>query len=164
VPLADLPKFTPATRDELLAYAGISAGGAANPAGDTPPLPPVLSSGEDGPPDLTVAMARKLIAEPISPKSTAALKVIAESATPEFHMKDAIAAAPETENYLDLRGAWAGITRRTRKILNDPGADLVWWEGDPIYDDEEKYVDHVGRVSALTHQSLRAAFGIRESN
>lgn len=105
-------------------------------------------------------MARKLIAEPISAKSTAALRVIAESDTPEFHMKDAIAAAPETENYLDLRGAWSGITRRARKILGDSTADFVWWEGEQIYGDEENYVDHIGRVSSLTSRCAPlSAFG-----
>lgn len=161
IPTAALPGFTETTRNEILAYAGLIASTLAAPAMDAPSPTRVPLTAEDGPADLTIAMARKLIAEPISAKSTAALRVIAESDTPEFHMKDAIAAAPETENYLDLRGAWSGITRRTRKILGDSNADLVWWEGDNIYDDEENYVDHIGRVSPLTHQSLRAAFGIR---
>ncbi|MER9630985.1 hypothetical protein [Mesorhizobium sp. M0296] len=162
IPTAALPGFTDTTRNELLAYVGLIASSMVAPPTDARlPTPRALPAIEDGPADLTVAMARKLIAEPISAKSTAALRVIAESDTPEFHMKDAIAAAPETENYLDLRGAWSGITRRARKILGDSTADLVWWEGEQIYDDEENYVDHIGRVSSLTHQSLRAAFGIR---
>jgi hypothetical protein len=160
IPTTALPGFTEITRNEILAYLGLTASTSAAPD-VAPTTPRPLAATEDGPADLTIAMARKLIAEPISAKSTAALRVIAESDTPEFHMKDAIAAAPETENYLDLRGAWSGITRRTRKILGDSAADLVWWEGDNIYDDEENYVDHIGRVSPLTHQSLRAAFGIR---
>ena len=37
----------------------------------------------------------------------------------------------------------------------------MWWEGEQIYDEQPNYIDHLGWVSRLTHQSLRAAFSIR---
>jgi hypothetical protein len=163
IPFADFPGFTEKTRNELFAYAGLPTAVSAPPVASSPEPAPVSSPIEEGPPELTVAMARKLIAAPINPKTASVLRVIAESPTPEFHMKDAIAAAPDTEIHSDLRGAWSGITRRSRKILGDPSADLIWWEGEQIYDGNENYVDHIGRVSPLTHQSLRAALGIRGS-
>jgi len=159
IPYSALTTLTAGTRSELAALLGLPLEGASQaPAAATPRSP---ASENDGPADLTTAMARKLIAAPISPKSLAVLRVIAEGETPEFHLADAINAAPEATSYLDIRGAWSGITRRARKILGDAEADLIWWEGEGIYDDDDNYVDHLGRVSSLTHQSLRAAFGMR---
>ncbi len=116
---------------------------------------------DEGPADLTVALCRRLIAQPIHDKSLAILRTIAESETPVFRMADALAAAPEANEPNDLRGAWSGLTRRTRKILSDDQADLIWWEGEGIFDEDDNYVDHVGRVSPLTHQSLRTAMSVR---
>lgn len=161
IPCADLATFSSPTRNEILGYAGLGSWNGASPINLEASNPQPVAPDGDGPPDLTAAMARKLIAAPISPKSTAVLRVIAESATPEFHLADAISAAPDSVSYLDLKGAWSGITRRARKILDDNDADLIWWEGDPTYDPAGNYIDQVGRVSTLTHQSLRTAFGIR---
>ncbi len=119
-----------------------------------------FGSEEEGPADLTVALCRKLIAQPIHEKTLAVLRFIAEQPTPEFQMSKIVAAVPDVENYLDLKGAWSGLTRRTRNILNDSSADLIWWFGEPVYDGTV-YVDQAGRVSPLTHQSLRTALGIR---
>lgn len=113
----------------------------------------------DGPAELSVAMARQLIAEPISDKSVAILRTIALSATPQFHQNDAINSVPGAETYLDIKNVWSGITRRTRSILDDKTAELVHWDYEGIYEGEE-YVDHIGRVAPITHRSLRAAFGI----
>lgn len=161
IPCAALVTFSQATRDELLAFAGLTIPTEGSQAGEEGPIQRQSAANESGPPDFTAAMARKLIAEPISPKSFAVLRVIAESPSPEFHLADAIKAAPDAEASSDLRGAWSGITRRARKILADSEADLIWWEGDALFDQDGKYVDQVGRVSPLTHQSLRTAFGIR---
>jgi hypothetical protein len=164
IPCAALATFTAATRTELLEFAGLATG-----SGSTDGTPDADVSGpsparEESPPEMTVAMARKLIAAPISPKSLAILRTVAESETPQFHLADAVRAAPGAATYLDIRGAWSGITRRARKILGDSDADLIWWESDATYDTAGNYVDHVGRVSSLTHQSLRSVFGIRSSN
>lgn len=165
IPAAALAGFSKSTRDELLRYAGLVgvAGGASSNDGEASSSTVAASvvHEESGPPDFTVAMARKLIAQPISEKSTAILRKIAESPTANFCLKDIVAAAPEVQIPADLRGAWSGITRRARNILGDPDAEMIWWENEPRHDGDGNYVDHDGRVSALTHQSLRAAFGIR---
>jgi len=161
IPCAALATFSPATRDELLAFAGLAIPIEGSRSGEEGTIQQRSAANEAGPPDFTAAMARKLIAEPISPKSFAVLRVIAASSSPEFHLADAIKAAPDAETSSDLRGAWSGITRRARKILADSDADLIWWEGDAVFDPDGNYVDHVGRVSPLTHQSLRTAFAIR---
>lgn len=158
LPFQALFAMSESTQTEVLAYLGFPSSGRPVPDSDEPVRPATqvaIVQDEESPADLTVAMARRLIADPISPKSLAILRVIAESETPQFHLADAVAAAPETENYSDLKGAWSGLTRRTRKILGDGTADLIWWDKEAIYDGET-YVDHVGRVSPLTHQSLRA--------
>lgn len=110
--------------------------------------------------ELPLSLVRRLAAEPISSKTVQALRVIASAKTPEFHMKDVIDAVDGAETYLDVRGIWAGLTRRTRTILNDPSAQLICWRRDGIYESDGDYVDHIGKVSALTHSSLRKYFGI----
>ena len=162
IPAAVLPfqalfAMSESTQTEVFAYLGFLGSGRPilNSDEAVRPAPQgAIVQDEENPADFTVAMARRLIADPISPKSLAVLRVIAESETPQFHLKDAVAAAPETESYSDLKGAWSGLTRRTRKILGDGTAELIWWDKEGIYDGET-YVDHVGRVSPLTHQSLR---------
>ena len=114
---------------------------------------------EEGPAELTVALVRRL-AEKLGGKTSTALRVIAQSDAGKFRMSEVIGAIEDAETYMDVRAVWAALTRRTRKILDDREADLIWWEGDGVYDDDEEYVDHVGRVSPLTHRSLRAHFGI----
>lgn len=118
----------------------------------------VQSQDGDGPVELTVAMVRKLTAN-LSDKTLTALKIIAQSSTPQFHMADVIAGTDGAVDYMDMRGVWSALTRRTRKITGDASADLIWWIGEPIDDADEKYVDHIGSLSPLTHQSLRTHFG-----
>lgn len=142
------------TQQEVLASIGL--GGVASLArGASDPIP---SQDGDGPVELTVAMVRKLTAN-LSEKTLTALKIIARSDGPEFHMKDVIAGTDGAKDYMDMRGIWSALTRRTRKITGDAGADLIWWVGEPIDDAGEKYVDHIGSLSPLTHQSLRTHFG-----
>ena len=116
-------------------------------------------SDDEGPPDLTPTMARKLI-DPINPRSKEILRIIAQSETNVFRLKDVVAGVPNTKSYSDLRANWAGITRKVRKILDDQLADLIWWDASGIVDEDDNYVDHVGRVSDMTHKSLRIAFGL----
>lgn len=106
---------------------------------------------DDGPVELTLSLVRRLAAQPINYKTLKVLRLIARSETPEFQLKDAI----EAVEGADLQGVWSGLTRRTRKILNDPRALLIWWRGE---DDDGLY--HIGEVSRLTHASLRKHFGL----
>ncbi len=119
----------------------------------------LVPSTEEGPVELTVALVRRL-AEKLGGKTSTALRVIAQSDAGEFRMSEIIGAIEDAENYMDVRAVWGALTRRTRKILGDQDAALIWWEGDGVYDDAEEYTDHVGRVSPLTHRSLRTHFGI----
>lgn len=142
-------------QDQIRAALGLSALG----QGDRPASSPAAHEDVEGEPvELTSALVRKLC-DRLSDKTKAALKVIASSDTPEFHMKDVIAAIDDAETYLDIKAVWSALTRRTRRICDDSDAQLVVWAGEAIYDGDD-YVDHVGYVSDLTHKSLRAHFGL----
>jgi len=145
--------FSVATRTEILSHFGLMPAAGSDRARAAAPAP---VPADDGPPDLTVAMVRKLTK---NPRTLSALRVIAASDGPDFHMKDVIAAVAGAQDYMDLRGIWSAITRRTRAILGDSEALLIWWNDEGIYRGE-KYVDHIGRVSPITHQSLKAYFGL----
>ncbi|GEM_PF-1423206 len=123
-------------------------------------IPANASVGDDGegPVELTVAMVRKLT-DKLSEKTLTALKIIARSDGPQFHMKDVIAGTAGAKDYMDMRGVWSALTRRTRNIMDDGEVDLIWWTGDAILDGDGNYVDHIGTVAPLTHQSLRSHFG-----
>lgn len=162
---ATLAGLTQRTQREILEHFGVVISamtqspvttGSASPQPAHPPANIPVQDGS-GPPDFTVAMVRRLT-KGISKKTLAALRVIAKSDTPEFHMKDVIDAIDDAETYMDLRGVWSAITRRSRAILDDFEARLIWWEDEGIYDDDENYLDHIARVSPMTHQSLKAHF------
>jgi hypothetical protein len=150
--------LTPSAQQEVLLAMGLS-GIAASSAASLPPKAASRIIDEDGPPELTLALVRKLT-DKLSDKTLTALKVIAQSDTPQFHMKDVIAATSGASTYMDLRGIWSALTRRTRKILGDHDADPIWWDGQKFYDAQGNYVDQILRVSALTHASLKTHFGI----
>lgn len=150
--------LTPSAQQEVLLAMGLSGIGpssAASPASKAAPR----NIDEDGPAELTLAFVRKLT-DKLSDKTLNALKVIAQSDTPQFHMKDVIDATSGADDYMGMRGVWSALTRRTRNILNDSDADLIWWVGEQINDADGNYVDHVGEVAALTHESLKTHFGI----
>ena len=113
------------------------------------------------PAELPLSLVKRLAAEPIHIKTLTALRTIAASSTPEFHLKDVIEAISGAKTYQDVRGIWSGLTRRTRSILNDTEVDLICWRRSGIHDEVSgEYVDHIGRVSPLTHASLRTYFGM----
>lgn len=116
-----------------------------------------VASPEEGPPELTLALVRKLT-DKLSEKTLTALKVIARSETPHFHLKDVVAATSGAESHMDLRAVWSALTRRTRAILDDGEADLIWWDGEIFRDEDDTIVDRILRVSPLTHASLKAHF------
>src|SRR4051812_43328472 len=123
--------------------------------------PSFLSVGGHPAAELPNYFAARLIAQPISGKTIRILRFIAENETPEFYLQEAVKAVPRAKTYMDLRGAWAGLTRRTRKLLDDPEALLIHWrEG---YDAEGNWVDWIGAVSEMTHTSLRKQFGLDQT-
>ena len=90
-------------------------------------IPANASVGDDGegPVELTVAMVRKLT-DKLSEKTLTALKIIARSDGPQFHMKDVIAGTAGAKDYMDMRGVWSALTRRTRNIMDDGEVDLLF--------------------------------------
>lgn len=150
--------LSPGAQSEVLSSIGLAElSGQAIPIGDSPAAAQISDDG-DGPVELTVAMVRKLAAN-LSDKTLNALKVIAQSDSPQFHMKDVIEATVGAETYMDMRGVWSALTRRTRNIMGDSDVDLVWWVGESIFDQDDNYVDHIGTVSPMTYNSLRTHFG-----
>jgi hypothetical protein len=122
------------------------------------PAPPFASMVSHPAVELTNYLAGRLIARPIFSKTLCVLRFIAASEKPEFLLEDVVRAVPGAKSYMDLRGAWAGLTRRTRKLLDDPDALLVHWR--EVYDSEGNWVDWVGAISKMTHTSLRKQFGL----
>lgn len=148
--------LTPSAQQEVLLAMGLSDNGpssAASPASKAAPR----TTDEDGPPELTLALVRKLTHK-LSEKTLTALRVIAQSDSPQFHLKDVIAATDGANDYMDMRGVWSALTRRTRNILNDRDADLIWWDGQTFRDKDDNYVDQILRVSERTHESLKSHF------
>ena len=113
----------------------------------------------EGPVELTVAMVRKLT-DKLGDKTLNTLKIIARSDSTQFHMREVIDGISGAKDYMDMRGVWSALTRRTRKIMGDSDVDLIWWNRDSIDDADGNYIDHIGSISPLTYQSLRAHFGL----
>ncbi|WPZ32234.1 hypothetical protein T8K17_13380 [Thalassobaculum sp. OXR-137] len=109
--------------------------------------------GEEGPSDLTVAQARKLV-NGCSERPRKALRLISERGSTEVLTSD-------LESYVGLdeagglRGVYAALTRRTRNVTGDPDANLIWWDSDLT--EEGSYR---GRLSDMTVTSLRKVFGL----
>ena len=103
--------------------------------------------------ELSVGQAREFYSG-CGLKTRKAIEVMARSETNEFHVAD-VAKALDVEPE-DLRGVWGGLTRRLQTITNDKGAYLINWElHEPVHDENDKYVDYIGVISELTHQSFR---------
>jgi hypothetical protein len=141
--------FSQATKAEILGRLGVYE----------PQSLPSSGDAENGPADLSTAQARKLISG-TGERTTIALRAIARNG-PRFRSTHVAEALGDTD-LGTLRGVWAAITRRTRTVLSDPQADLIWWEEEGISDDKGEYVDHEGRISAMTFRSLRLAFGLED--
>ncbi len=161
IPATDISQFSETTQIELLRYLGFSKEKIeGNSFVPTQNREGVMSSTEDGPVELTPLLIKKLTKN-LSKNTLIALQVIARSKTEEFHIKDVIDAIEGAKDYMDLRGIWSGLTRRTRNILQDSDADFIWW-GDDKYDDDDNHIDQIGEVSKLTLKSLKSHFSIKE--
>jgi hypothetical protein len=92
-------------------------------------------------------------------KTRKAVEAIARSSTHRFHVADIAKAVGVPAR--DLRGVWGGLTRRTQTILDDVDAYLIHWhDGTQKYADDGSYIDQIGEVTEMTHQSLRRALKI----
>jgi hypothetical protein len=147
----DLSRLSPSTQEEIQHLVFELAPSASDAIGSETVVPPSSSDGIEGPPDLSPAQARKLIAG-CSERPTKALRFIADQPTSKFPYSDMLNAVG-TDSSGTIRGSLAAITRRTRTVLGDSSADLIWYEGEDVS-------DWVGSVSEMTHSSLRKAFGI----
>ncbi len=140
-----LSTFSPQTREEVLAYVS-------SQANMDEKVAPEIAGEVEEPADLSYAQVKKFL-ERCSEKTKEALKVIAKAEPAGFTM-EAVAKALDVDlEEGDLRGVWGGLTKRVRTVLGDPEALLIWWT--PHGDDQ-----WLGRVSGMTHRSLRKAFGL----
>lgn len=87
-------------------------------------------------------------------KTRKALEVIAKSDSRQFHLADvaeAVGAKPD-----ELRGVWGGLKRRLYTVADNNDCYLINWERhDPVHDNDDNYIDHIGEVSELTYQAFR---------
>ena len=89
-----------------------------------------------------------------------AIDVIARSDSKYFQLADVAKETGVAPS--DLSGVWGGLTRRVKTITGDSDAYLIDWEkSDPVYDEDEKYIDHKGEVTEMTYRSFRKALGIQ---
>jgi len=154
LPITAFNELTPSAQQEILSAMSFHDIRQVNTTASAATQNPIDN---DGPDELTLIFVRKLTKN-LSDKTLNALKVIAQSDTPRFHMKDVIDATAGAKNYMDVRSIWSALTRRTRKILDDREADLIWWtKGDNANDDDN---DWVGSIAPLTHKSLKTYFGV----
>ena len=147
---SDLEKLSASTRNELVTFLLRTSTTHAEPASE-----PLANDDEvDGPIDLSVAQARNVI-NGCSERPKRALRFVAEQPEPEVLMS-ALEEHVGRDNTGGLRGVYGAITRRTRNVMGDPNADLIWWDDEGLSEGEMR-----GVVSQMTHLSLRKAFGIK---
>jgi hypothetical protein len=94
----------------------------------------------------------------LNEKTRKTLRAIAELG-PKFGYKQ-LATSVGVSSISDLGGVWAAITRRTRNVLNDRTASLVYWDPDTVEWDKDEYVDQQASVTTQTCTSLRQAFNL----
>lgn len=141
--------------DELRAslhdwLAGAEGGTALEPAEATVATPGGPDE-EGGPADLSLAQCKRLL-EGCSDKTKAVLRAVFARDERSFIL-DGLAKELGVGNGA-LGGAWAGITKRTRGVLGDVGALLIWWEKDSVQG------HWTGTTSEMTFRSMRKALGI----
>jgi hypothetical protein len=144
-----LSSLSPATQDEIQRYLFGDTTFEAGPV-TTPATSGTPEDDSETPPDMSVAQARKLI-DGCSERPTAALRFIAEQPTTKFLYQDMVKAIGQDSSGT-IRGTLAAITRRTRTVLGDSDAALIWYEGE--------HNAWTATVSEMTRSSLRKAFGI----
>jgi len=145
-----LSSFSSSTRDELQRYLFNYRAEEIDGPAEVDAISTISEDEPDGPADLSVAQARKLVAG-CSDRPKAALRFIAEHVTTSFPYQDMVKAIG-LDSSGTIRGVLAAITRRTRTVLGDPQADLIWFEGEPD--------TSIGTVSDMTRSSLRKVFAI----
>ncbi len=103
---------------------------------------------DDGLAEFSPAQAKKFL-DGCSEKTKNVVREMVKGNTRHFHIEDLGFAE-------SLSGVWAGITKRTRTVLDDADAYLIDWGGQQ---EEKDY--NAGSLSEMTYKSLRKAFGIK---
>ena len=147
----DISTLSPSTQQELRDFLG---GG--SDVGDGSPDSfggpnPQLAEDDGGPADLSPAQANRLIAG-CSDRPKKALRFIAAQPNPSFSYNALLKHLGE-DGQGGIRGVTSAITRRTRTVLGDSKADLMWWK-------EDEAESWIGSVSSMTHSSLKKALGL----
>ena len=141
IPYADLKGFSESTRTELATYVLAALGMTASDA---------LEDDEDGLAQLSLTDA-KLYLNNCSEKSMKILTdIVARNG--RFLMSDIMRLLNHTPD--QLRGAWAGLTKRVRTITKDPEAVLLNWY-------RQGAEDWRGVMASQTVASMRAALAER---
>jgi hypothetical protein len=146
IPFAELAEFTPPFQAEFMQWIQAQVG-----IDQQDDIGPTVTDETEEPADLSVAQARKFL-ERVSDKVRTTVRVIADASPSGFDMT-AVMTALDVDDASELRGVWGGITKRTRTVLGDSTASLIWWT-------EKESGGWVGRVSVMTHRSLQKALGI----
>lgn len=148
LPFQDLPGFSPAFQAEFADYVQARMSIVADDVEDAGE-PAQMEEGEE-PADLSVAQAKKFL-DRVSDRVRTTIRVIAEADPAGFDMATVMQAL-DTDDAGSLRGVWGGITKRVRTVLGDNEAYLIWWV--------EQDHGWVGRVSTMTHRSLRKVLAL----
>lgn len=152
IPMGDIQKFSIATRTEIKKYfTSLLDDEMASNSG-------VSSPSEDQLVEITNEMLQRFVNN-ISPKTLSALRVIAQSESPSFHLKDVVSIIGDAETPNDIKSIWTGLTRRTRTITDNKKAKLISW-GYWEEDEAGNNIDCIGVISPVTHDSLREYFNL----
>lgn len=111
---------------------------------------PTASDEGEEPPGISPAQAKKIILG-CGSKTVDVIRQIAQSPVSGFKLTTLEKKANVESG--GFRGSWTGLTKVSRRILGDPDATLIWWT-------ELEDGSWQGRVSAMTHNSLRKALDI----
>lgn len=147
IPFRAMSRFSASFQAELQDY--VQAQMSAD-VGDDDEACPTAMDDDAEPADLSPAQAKKFL-DRVSDKVRTTIRTLAEADASGFEMA-AVRKALGLGEDEDLRGVWGGITKRTRTVLGDDEAYLIWWN--------EVDNDWVGRVSPMTHRSFRKVLGL----
>jgi hypothetical protein len=108
-------------------------------------LPTLSDENDEGLADFSVAQAKKFLSG-CGEKTKNAIREMVKGNSRHFQLDDvAKTLGVEAET---LSGVWAGITKRTRTVLDDPDAYLIGWGEDGCQ----------GWLTEMTYNSLRRVF------
>jgi len=140
----DFQRLSTAARDEILKLATGSK---------------VSCNEEDpyGAADLTPALAKKFMAG-VSVQTKELLKVFVDNGGRASYSQ-LLKQQGKYDDWRKLRGFFSGVTRRTRKILQDNEAQLlIWDENTAGYDEEGELLDGEYVMSSMTVKALNLYF------